>query len=296
MQPALTQPRPRSRPLAVSAVGILGALLVHGVMVFSFVLDLSMPSRKPPDRSGAGASALRTASADEMTVVFINEPSPPSDAPLPKLEPVSSHGLASPELPLVVLSPDPSPASAADRSNKENSDSAAPAADAAQHALMYGRYVGQVQARIERAWMRPRTEIGAERFSCRIRITQDRRGGVVDVRLDHCNGTERWQQSLVSAIRTASPLPAPPDESVYADVIWLSFTSEGFEPGGSTQGFEPGVLTASVDRRDRVKDDSGVIHLTIIGAPRGASPSDHIPAAPPATPAADLQPPEQPPQ
>jgi len=141
--------------------------------------------------------------------------------------------------------------------------------------------------------VRPRSEIGAPRFSCRTRIEQDRQGGVIDIKLDQCNGSQRWQQSLVSAIRTASPLPAPPDASVYADRLWLTFGSEGFQSGGSTQGFEPESREARLaDNRSQVlesfehfasqsnkklesgaKEDTDVIHLTIVGTPATSPPA-----------------------
>jgi hypothetical protein len=168
-----------------------------------------------------------------------------------------------------------------------------------QHAILYGRYLGQLQARIERAWLRPRTEIGAASFSCRARIEQNPRGNVVGIKLDHCNGSQRWQQSLVSAIRTASPLPAPPDPSVYADRLWLSFRSENFRAGGSAEGFEPEARAARLDPSDQsfetfarranrgfrpdTKKETDVIDLTIIGSPTGPS-SLREPVGPPPPP------------
>jgi hypothetical protein len=49
------------------------------------------------------------------------------------------------------------------------------APDAAVRSALYGRYVGQVDARIERAWVRPRSAIGATTFVCIVRIDQDSR-------------------------------------------------------------------------------------------------------------------------
>lgn len=281
----------------------MGALLVHTLLVASLVLSLSLPSPRSSVNTGAGASPLVSAAEPEMTIVFIDEPSPVQNVDPPTPPALASRGTTPPDLQLAILSPDPSPAVA--NQNAADTDGTTPdtaTADAAEHARLYGRYVGQVQARIERAWMRPRTEIGASRFSCRARIQQGRPGTVVDVTLDHCNGSSRWQQSLISAIRTASPLPAPPDVSVYADVLWLSFVSEGFEQGGATQGFEPenrladsadrGVLESSrkfanagdgelkLDNRDA----TDVIHLTIIGNPSAHSVSNQLPAEPPTAP------------
>jgi hypothetical protein len=291
-----SRPMLGSRRATVSAAGLLGALTIQTLLILPFVLDLSLPSPCRPNTTGAGSTAYVSAAEPEMTVVFIDEPTPaetPAETP-PKPPALASRGIASPDLQLVVLSPDPLPAAAANAKADESDDpqAAIQEANAAEHAKLYGRYVGQVQARIERAWMRPRTEIGAPQFSCRVRIQQGRRGAVVSADLDHCNGTERWQQSLLSAVRTASPLPAPPDASVYADVLWLSFTSGAFEEGGSTQGFEPETRLAATDRsamesfRQFASGDQGgddkesVIHLTIIGSSAGTTPQ--APGEPPA--------------
>jgi len=292
-----------SRPLAVSAAGAVGVLLVHALLVLPFVLTLSLPTPRRPNTTGVGASAFVPAVAPDMTVVFIDDPPPPVEnaAPL-KQSILASRGIPPPDLPLVVWSPDPSPAAANLRtadSNDTQKDTVA--AEAAEHARLYGRYLGQVQARIERAWLRPRTGIGAPRFSCRVRIRQDRQGDVIGIDLDHCNGTEAWRQSVLSAIRTASPLSAPPDASVYADVLWLGFASEAFEQGGSTQGFEPDspqtamaadrtralesfdqfVTGAGGKPRRRGEDDTKVLHLTIIGSPASSSPPGAARSDPP---------------
>jgi hypothetical protein len=291
-----TKPSIRSKRIRVSAVGILGALAVHALIVLPFVLDLSLPSPRVPNQSGAGASALVSGEEPVMTAVFINEP-PPEERLTPSPD-LASRGAAPRDLPVVVFSPDATPAVQVDKASEESQDSSAPpeaVGDQTQHALLFGRYLVQIQARIERAWMRPRSDIGAPRFSCRARIEQDRRGDVIGIKLDPCNGTERWQQSLVSAIRTASPLPAPPDPSVYADRLSLSFESEGFQLGGSTQGFEPQTRVANNGSQvlksfenfanggatEKTESNgtgsTNVIHLTIIGSP--------APAPPPADPA-----------
>jgi TonB C terminal len=282
------RPLTRLNRVRISAVGVVGALAVHALIFLPFVLDLSLPSPRLPNRSGAGASALVTSQELVMTAVFINEPSQDERlAPAP--EDLASRGVAPRDMPVVVFSPDATPAVQVDNASEQSEDSSAPpeaVGDQTQHALLFGRYLVQVQARIERAWMRPRSEIGAPRFSCRARIEQDRRGEVIGIKLDPCNGSERWQQSLVSAIRTASPLPAPPDPSVYADRLSLSFESESFQPGGSTQGFEPETRVANNTSQalesfenfskgtntNAKSDEDNVIHLTIIGTPNSTEP------------------------
>jgi len=303
------RPHFESRPLAVSVAGLVGVLVIHALLVLSFVLNLALPTPRHPNITGAGATPLVSSAEPEMTAVFIDEPSPTEHI---EAAPLASRSVTPPDLRVMVLSPDPSPAATtnANRQDSNEFEDTSASVEAAEHARLYGRYLGQLQARIERAWMRPRSEIGAPQFSCRARIQQDRRGHVLGIGLDHCNGRERWQQSLMSAIRTASPLPAPPDTSVYADVLWLSFSSEPFKEGGSTQGFEPGTRASATessvlesfkrfagdasDNRRPDENPTNVIHLTIIGtapdAPPPPSPSE-LPAAPRIAPeSADLTP------
>ena len=64
-----------------------------------------------------------------------------------------------------------------------------PVAGQAGLAVLYGRYLGQIQARIERAWLRPRTAIGGDLLRCQVRIDQGRGGGVGPITLQRCNGT-----------------------------------------------------------------------------------------------------------
>jgi hypothetical protein len=119
----------------------------------------------------------------------------------------------------------------------------------AQRSLLLGMYMGQIKARIDRAWARPRVAVGgkaSESFSCQVEIAQDSNGYVTEVTLVHCNGNAHWQQSLVSGIQSASPLPAPPDPSLFASQLRLSFDATAFVTGGPEQGFEPEALAMVV--------------------------------------------------
>jgi hypothetical protein len=74
---------------------------------------------------------------------------------------------------------------------------------------------------------------------CSVQITQDRSGNVQQTVLQRCNGDLCWQLSLVQAIQSASPLPAPPDPSVFADAVTLQFNCDAYVAGGAADGFEP---------------------------------------------------------
>jgi hypothetical protein len=164
-------------------MGLLGTLLLYVLLALPFVLELSLPAPRLPNRSGAGASAVASNREPVMTAIFINEASPVDRLPAIKPVELASRGIAPLDVPVVVFSPDSAPASNADPNSEDKTAPPEAAGDQRQHALLYGRYLGQIQARIDRAWVRPRTEISAPRFSCRTRIEQDPQGGVVDIRL-----------------------------------------------------------------------------------------------------------------
>jgi hypothetical protein len=113
---------------------------------------------------------------------------------------------------------------------------------------MYGRYVGQIHARIDRAWLRPRTAIGAAIFQCQVQVNQDPRGQVEDVTLVQCNGDVRWRLSLVHAIEVASPLPAPPNPGVFAPHVLLEFRALAYSSGAQAALYEaPGQQAVDTD-------------------------------------------------
>lgn len=104
----------------------------------------------------------------------------------------------------------------------------------AESARLQGIYSGQIQARIERVWRRPRSPIyenverdkptdGKEYFQCQVQIVQDAAGNVQEVLVPDCNGSASWQKSLLAAIRQASPLPAPPDPAVFSRTVTINF-------------------------------------------------------------------------
>jgi hypothetical protein len=114
---------------------------------------------------------------------------------------------------------------------------------------IYARYVGQIDARIERAWARPRTTPGVDLFSCAARIEQDKAGNVIEINLLRCNGDTRWRQSLLHAIRVSSPLPAPPDPSVFRRTLTLTFTSLPYSNTSNPDLYEPeDVSLVAVDK------------------------------------------------
>ena len=83
------------------------------------------------------------------------------------------------------------------------------------------RYRAELRARIERAWNRPPSAHPGLR--CEVRVTQVPGGTVTDVRIGACNGDAAVQQSITNAVLRASPLPAPPDPSLFERILNLVF-------------------------------------------------------------------------
>jgi hypothetical protein len=117
----------------------------------------------------------------------------------------------------------------------------ASAGDGNDQAQLFGFYTGQIHARIDRLWLRPRSRVDDSSthesdptdrsFQCQVQIDQDEIGNVREVLLLECNGTLAWQQSLVSAIRQSSPLPSPPSQKVFRHSISLHFVGVEYAPG-----------------------------------------------------------------
>ena len=122
---------------------------------------------------------------------------------------------------------------------KSLADKPTPTPDALGNSALAGRYLGQIDARIERVWLRPRTPVDSGEFQCKVRVEQDSVGTVLEVQLEQCNGDARWQQSLVRAIQVASPLPAPPDPRIFRRSLRLSFTGKVWSTQEPSQGYEP---------------------------------------------------------
>jgi hypothetical protein len=143
--------------------------------------------------------------------------------------------------------------------------------DEASAGAMYGRYIGQVRARIDRAWQRPRTAIGAGIFQCQVRVDQDSLRQVTGVTLLQCNGFARWRLSLVRAIKAASPLPAPPNQAVFAHRLLLTFRASAYSPGAPAQLYEPsGALPSNYEPEQREADSENALRALrkTVRAPR----------------------------
>jgi colicin import membrane protein len=84
------------------------------------------------------------------------------------------------------------------------------------------RYVRAIQAHVEQRWYEPPGV--AQGLSCTIYVTQIPGGEVVGMRFGSCNGGAAVRQSIETAVRNASPLPAPPEPALFEREVELVFT------------------------------------------------------------------------
>jgi colicin import membrane protein len=79
----------------------------------------------------------------------------------------------------------------------------------------------QIQARIQRAWLRPPSARAG--INCIVYVTQVPGGEVVNVRLGECNGDAAVRESIQAAAFRASPLPPPPDPALFERNLEIQF-------------------------------------------------------------------------
>ncbi len=234
--------------------GIAATLFIHGLFLQPFVLGSHAVKRLPPEESGPGASAASSDDSSYMTLVMV---SLPSDSQFASEGEYASSGVVKSDSPIQVASPDPAPWLAPDQFEAEEIDDSAAhtAGDPAIQSRLFGSYTSQIDARIQRAWRKPRSEIAPptkdangrlhrrETFPCQARIAQDAGGNVMEIELIQCDGSTEWQMSLVNAIQRASPLPAPPSPTVFTSVLMLSFEGKAYVPGYREDEYEPAAAS-----------------------------------------------------
>lgn len=92
-------------------------------------------------------------------------------------------------------------------------------ASAASGAL--ASWQAQITARIQHAWIRPPT--AQQGLDCILNVTQVPGGSVTGVSIGDCNGDEAVRESIEAAVYRASPLPPPPDPSLFERQLVIEF-------------------------------------------------------------------------
>ena len=86
------------------------------------------------------------------------------------------------------------------------------------------QYIGLIAGRVERNWVQPASaRPGVE---CEVHVTQIPGGEVVNVRIGRCNGDAVVVRSIEQAVFRSSPLPPPPDPSLFDRNLRFTFKPE----------------------------------------------------------------------
>jgi hypothetical protein len=218
--------RRNARGVVELTVAALATLLVHGAFLSVIDLTTGVRSDSPrhPDAVGAGANAGSNSGEwieRKMTVRLLSEVSKEEVlSPLEALLKVAVTEVSAVEV--LGQNSDPLPPIFPERDGDESVDSAA---ELVARARLSGVYESQIRARIMRAWRRPDGVVLSGASNCRALIRQTESGKISEVELAYegCDWTDEMRASLVRAIFSASPLPAPPHPSVFVDVFSLKF-------------------------------------------------------------------------
>jgi len=91
----------------------------------------------------------------------------------------------------------------------------------AEQAGLLDQYIRLIENQIERNWSAPPTaRVGLE---CVVNVVQIPSGDVIDVRVSSCNGDDAVIRSIEAAVRRASPLPKPPQASLFERNLIVTF-------------------------------------------------------------------------
>jgi hypothetical protein len=232
-------------------IGIVGTLLIHASVIQSLYLGSRALKVPRPEIQERHLSSRRTATNPTEALVFVGLSATATRHNLDD-EALAAIQTAVRSYPIVMSRSEPTPQLDLGLliiDEETEAKATVGEGDGIDRARLLGIYSGQIQARIERAWSRPRTPVNdgsdpvhahdsVEYFHCQVQVVQDIFGNVQEILLPHCNGTPAWQRSLVMAIQQASPLPAPPDPKVFSRAVSLNLVGYPYVAGGSEDGYE----------------------------------------------------------
>src|SRR5665213_1931211 len=195
--PIAPKTRPHRQFLPPTLIGILGTALLHDAFIQSVSFGRRISKPKAPESQ---ESALSKSTTGEESLVLISLPTIANTGSavntissflnLSKMK-IQPHISADPpewlNLETLALSED------------ATYNPTAGGSEGAEQARLFGIYTGQIQARIDRVWRRPRTPVtenvtvknpadADESFQCEAQIIQDIRGNVQEIMLPRCNG------------------------------------------------------------------------------------------------------------
>jgi len=86
------------------------------------------------------------------------------------------------------------------------------------------QYIAAISSRVNRNWIRPASATPG--IECDVHVSQIPGGEIVNVRIGRCNGDAAVVRSIEAAVYRASPLPPPPDPSLFDRNLRFTFRPE----------------------------------------------------------------------
>ena len=217
-----------------AAVGWLGAVLLHGLVVAIVLTGWARWKPATPPQSGLTLEAT-------LVVAQPRRAPPQTPAPTPKAEPATPQVLTTRVPKADQPKPASKPAPVDDRVARDKAARDARAATEAREreaalraslaaeeratalrgSAQAANWYDALRAHIERQWRRPATAKAGIR--CVVLVDQVPGGEVVNARISECNGDDAVRQSIESAVFRASPLPPPPDPALFERRLELVF-------------------------------------------------------------------------
>ena len=94
----------------------------------------------------------------------------------------------------------------------------------AERAGLLGQYIALIRQRVTRNWIRPPE--ARPGIDCEVFVTQIPGGEVVGVRFGRCNANDVVRRSIEAAVYRSSPLPKPPDPTLFERNLVFDFKPE----------------------------------------------------------------------
>ncbi|MFO1376290.1 MAG: cell envelope integrity protein TolA [Steroidobacteraceae bacterium] len=201
-------------------VAALTALLMNGLITWVLVQGTALTELLWTSTGRQDADPAPAMAVEFLTPELVELPAAPvltTDDPLVTwtVPPPGELLIAPPQIELTEVRPQPTPEVGA-----ASPDEARVVPEAER---LRGIYAGQIEGRIDRAWTRDDAWMeGIYLQRCSAKVEQSAEGQVQRVEFLDCPQLPDWKRNLESAIRRASPLPAPPERAVFASVIYLA--------------------------------------------------------------------------
>ena len=195
--------------------------------------DMGPPQPTPEERAAREQAEQAKRQAQEQKVAEEREAAEKAAAEKAAAEKVAADKAAAAKAAAAKVAADKAAAkAAAERAKQDEQDRrereadlkrslAAEQANVTRNGAALATWESMIAAQITRNWQRPPTAKAG--IDCILNVTQVPGGEVTQVTITKCNGDAAVRESIERAVYRASPLPPPPDPSLFDRSLTISF-------------------------------------------------------------------------